>query len=158
MTAADLLKSEGLAYVGPIAIERDLRGLPVEHLPQNRYENRNRLPLNRHGNGPFCRFDIPKLPDGPGVYAITVDDSVVYIGECQNFRERYGPRGYGVIHPRNCFVGGQSTNCKVNARILEATLRDSIPELWFAPEVADTRKLVEKDLISRFQPQWNGGG
>ena len=158
MTATDLMQSAGLAFVCKITIEKDLEGLPVEDLPQDRYENRNHLPSNKHGKGPFCRFDIPILPDDPGVYAITVDNSVVYIGECQNFRERYGPRGYGVIHPRNCFVGGQSTNCKVNARILEVTLRDSIPELWFAPEISGTRKLVEKDLISRFQPQWNGGG
>lgn len=158
MTASDLLESEGLAYVGPITIERDFRGLPVEYLPQNRYGNRNHLPLNSHGKGPFCRFDIPALPDGPGVYAITVGDSVVYIGECQNFRERYSPLGYGVIHPRNCFVGGQSTNCKVNSRILEATLRDSIPDLWFAPEIDGTRKLVEADLVSKFRPQWNGRG
>lgn len=156
MTASELLASEGLAYICPIAIERDSRGLPVEYLPQDRYENRNRLPLNRHGKGPFCRFDIPKLPDGPGVYAITVDASVVYIGECQNFRERYGSRGYGVIHPRNCFDGGQPTNCKINARVLEATHRNSIPSLWFVPEVSGTRKRVEADLILRFRPQWNG--
>ena len=158
MTASNLLQREGLAYVGPIIIERYSSGLPFEYLLQNRYENGNRLRLNRHGKGPFCRFEIPKLPDGHGVYAITVDDSLVYNGECQNFRERYGPRGYGVIHPRNCFDGGQPTNCKINARVVEATLRNSIPELWFAPEVANTRKLVEKDLISRFQPQWNGRG
>lgn len=156
MTASDLLKSEGLAYVGQITIEKDSSGLPVEYLPQDRYENIDLLPLNRHGKGPFCRFVIPKLPEDPGVYAITVNNSVVYIGECQNFRERYGPKGYGVIHPRNCFDRGQPTNCKVNARILEATLKGSVPDLWFAPEVAGTRKLVEADLLSRFRPQWNG--
>lgn len=158
MNASELLQHEGLAFVCQLNIERDFRGLPVEYLPQNRYENRNRLPLNRHGQGPFCRFNIPKLTDNADVYAITVDDSVVYIGECQNFRERYGPRGYGVIHPRNCFVGGQSTNCKVNARVLEATLRSSIPDLWFMPESLRNRKLVEADLVSEFLPPWNGLG
>lgn len=99
-----------------------------------------------------------KLPDSSGIYAITVDNSVVYIGECQNFRERFGPRGYGIIHPRNCFVGGQSTNCKINARVLETTLRGSIPDLWFAPEVSETRKRVETELIARYLPPWNGRG
>ena len=158
MTYSGQLQAAGLALVCQMNIERDLRGLPVEYLPQNDYENGNGLPLNSHGQGPFCRFSIPKLTDSPGVYAITVDDSVVYIGECQNFRERYGPRGYGVIHPRNCFVGGQSTNCKVNARVLEATLRNSIPELWFMPETFRSRKLVEAALVSEFQPPWNGLG
>ena len=158
MTAADLIQRAGLAYVCPITIERDLRSLPVEYLPQNLYENHSHVPLNRHGKGPFCRLEIPKLTEGPGVYAITVDDSVVYIGECQNFRERYGPRGYGVFHPRNCFVGGQPTNCKVNARILEATLKNSIPDLRFVPEAASSRKLIEEDLVLKFQPRWNGRG
>lgn len=158
MTASDRLQNEGLTFVCRIEIERDQSGRPVEYLPQSSYENRNGLSLNIHGTGPFCRFDIPKLTEGPGVYAITVDDSVVYIGECRNFRERYGPRGYGVIHPRNCFAGGQSTNCKVNARVLEATLRNAIPDLWFMPEAGSSRKLVETDLVSKFQPQWNGRG
>lgn len=158
MTASDLLQHEGLAFVCQLNIERDLRGQPIEYFPQRSYNNRNDLPLNRHGQGPFCRFDIPKLTEGSGVYAITIDDAVVYIGECQNFRERYGPRGYGVIHPRNCFVGGQSTNCKVNARVLEATLRNLIPDLWFMPESVNTRKLVEGELVSKFQPKWNGQG
>lgn len=156
MTASGPLQRAGLAFVCQINIEKDLRGIPIEYFPQNSYQNRNSLPLNRHGQGPFCRFEIPKLTDGPGVYAITVDDTVVYIGECQNFRERYGPRGYGVIHPRNCFVGGQSTNCKVNTRVLEATLRNVIPDLWFMSESDRSRKLVEADLVSKFQPQWNG--
>ena len=158
MAVSGLLQGAGLAFVCQINVERDLQGLPVKYLPQNAYENRNLLPLNRHGQGPFCRFNIPKLTDRPGVYAITVGDSVVYVGECQNFRERYGPRGYGVIHPRNCFVGGQSTNCKVNARVLEATLRNLIPELWFMPEAVKSRKLVEAFLVSEFHPPWNGLG
>lgn len=155
-TVVAFLEGEGLAYVGPITIERDSSGVPVEYLPQERYENRDGLRLNRHGKGPFCRFDIPKLVEDAGVYSITVDNSVVYIGECQNFRERYGPRGYGVIHPRNCFDGGQPTNCKINARVLEATLRGSIPVLWFVSEAATSRKHVEAELIARYLPSWNG--
>lgn len=158
MTASNRLESERFAYFGPIIVERDSSGLPVEYLPQSSYDNRNGLPLNRHGQGPFCRFDLPKLTEGPGVYAISIDDAVVYIGECQNFRDRYGPRGYGVIHPRNCFVGGQPTNCKVNARVLEATLRNSIPDLWFKAESVRSRKLVEAELVSLIQPKWNGHG
>lgn len=158
MACSDLLQDAGLTFVCQINIERDSQGLPVEYLPQSNYANRNNLNLHRHGRGPFCRFNLPKLSDKAGVYAITVGDSIVYIGECQNFRERYGPRGYGVIHPRNCFVGGQPTNCKVNARVLEATLKNSIPDLWFMPESFKGRKLVEADLLSEFQPQWNGLG
>lgn len=158
MNLANLLESEGLVHVCPIDIERDVEGHPFKELPQSRYVNHGHVRLNRHGKGPFCRFELPNLTEDPGVYVISVGNSVVYIGECQNFRKIFGSLGYGVIHPAACFIGGQSTFCKINSRILEATLRDSIPELWFVQEFARSRKLIKKDLLSRFEPPWNGHG
>ena len=141
-----------------IEVERTLAGAPVEYLHQDRYDNRAKHPLNKNGRGPFCRLELPKLPDSPGVYAITLNDVVVYVGECQNLSERYGPRGYGIIHPRNCFAGGQSTNCKVNSKILSAIKDDSAPVLWFASESDTCRKVVERGLVSKLRPAWNGPG
>lgn len=92
----------------------------------------------------------------PGIYAISNNDQVLYVGECQSFVDRFGPRGYGAIHPRNCFRGGQSTNCKVNSRVLALHRRGEIPTLWFGPEGQVGRKLVEVELIRILDPPWNG--
>lgn len=125
-------------------------------MPQDRYANAQQLQLNPHGHGPFCRFELPRLPASAGVYAISVGPEVVYVGECQNFAERFGPRGYGVIHPRNCFQRGQPTNCKINSRVLESHRAGSPPELWFVEERSVSRKQLEAELIRTLAPQWNG--
>lgn len=159
MTVADSLQHAGFTHLCPIGIERDSTGIPIEDFPQNRYENHGHVRLNTHGKGPFCRLTLQiTLPDGPGVYVITVDDSVVYIGECENLRRMFGSVGFGVIQPSSCFVGGQSTNCKVNSRILESTLKNAIPVLWFLSEGTINRKLVKENLVSNFRPAWNDRG
>ena len=53
--------------------------------------------LNPYGRGPFCRFAVPTTWPYAGVYALTVDDEVVYVGECENLSRRFGPQGYGTI-------------------------------------------------------------
>jgi hypothetical protein len=82
--------------------------------PQSRYKNNNALPLNKYGKGPFCKFTIPKGYKVSGVYAIVVNQELKYIGECVNLSSRFNV-GYGNISPRNCFKGGQETNCRINA-------------------------------------------
>lgn len=139
--------------VAVIRPEADANGLPVEEMPHLQYDNRAGLPLNRHGYGPFCRFSVWGLPPRPGVYAVTVAGGLVYVGIANDLRERWGARGYGRIHPRNCFRGGQSTNCKVNHAILTAARGGREIQLW----IHETLSLrpVEQRLISRFEPPWN---
>ena len=107
-------------WAARIEPDRDVSGAPVELMPQDRYAKAATTPLNPNGEGPFCRFKVEDLPGSPGVYALTVDGDLVYVGKGQNLMERWGPRGYAAIHPRNCFVGGHSTNCKINHRVLVA--------------------------------------
>lgn len=90
-------------------------------MPQDRYTKAATTPLNPSGAGPFCRFKVTGLPSSSGVYVVTVDGGVVYVGRAENLSERWGQRGYAPIQPRNCFVGGQSTNCKINHRVLMAS-------------------------------------
>lgn len=156
MSVSEKLSSDGLARVCRLTIERDEEGEPVRYLPQNRYLYRDHVKLNKNGKGPFCRLVLPRLTDQSGVYVITLDKEVVYIGECQNFQEMFGQRGYGVVNPADCYTGGQSTVCKVNSRILRATLMNSVPDLWFIGEDDRGRKNVKANLISRFEPKWNG--
>jgi len=150
------ITSRGFLRVCAIDIKRDSGGEPLEYLPQDRYDNPAGYKLNLHGEGPFCQFELPKLTDSAGVYAIVVGEEVVYIGECQNLSERYGPRGYGVVHPRNCFVGGQSTNCKINSRVLSLIKQELIPALFFVKEAGVHRKDIERDLVDLLEPSWNG--
>jgi hypothetical protein len=90
-------------------------------MPQSRYRNARDLPLNGHGAGPFCCFSIARGLNVPGVYVLTLAGEAVYVGKCTSLARRFGPQGYGAIQPKNCFVGGQSTNCKILSGALPAT-------------------------------------
>ena len=134
-------------------LERTSDGIPCNYMPQKEYFRAKTTPLNPHGTGPFCRLKVKGLPAGPGVYALIVDGEVVYVGRAQNLSERWGPRGYARISPRNCYVGGQSTNCKINGSILKADERNSQIGLWFH-ETSDP-KPCEVKLIFGLTPPWN---
>ena len=127
------------------------RGI-VTYTPHSRYENRAAI-LDKYGAGPFCRFRGPAISASPGVYVITVNDKPMYVGECEDVQTRF-ETGYGNISPRNCFVGGQSTNCKVNHLILESARANAQIDLWFRPEL--DRKHLEFELIAEIRPAWNG--
>lgn len=139
--------------ISEIEPQRNAERRIIEKLPQGRYKNEKGLALNKHGGGPFCEFKIGNQWPFAGVYAITLDRIAVYIGECQNLSERFGPRGYGSIHPRNCFMGGQSTNCKLNNLVMTHAKQNREILLWFLRS-AD-RKSVEAQLIPAIQPKWN---
>ncbi len=103
----------GLRFTGPVLVEpmRTDGGTPCEFMLQSNYAKRNMKRLNRHGRGPFCHFKTRGLPHVRGVYALAVDDEVVYAGKAADLASRWSSQGYGAISPANCFVGGQSTNC-----------------------------------------------
>lgn len=140
-------------FITSIDPDREATGAIRQFMPQSQYSNIKRLPLNQHGSGPFCQFRIsPHLPF-MGVYFLNIGDQIVYVGECMNLSERFNARGYGSIHPRNCFQGGQPTNCKVNNLILKEAQRGNKIELWFC-QTTD-RKSLETTLIRKLQPAWN---
>ena len=123
-------------------------------MPQGRYYAAETTRLNRHGHGPFCRFSVAGLPAASGVYAVTVAQQLAYVGiATKSLRERWGPRGYAEIQPRNCFRGGQSTNCKVNHAILRATQRGLAVHLWIHRTA--TPRSLETRLIAELAPPWN---
>lgn len=130
-------------------------GSPKEFMPQSRYENKRNLPLNKHGNGSFCKFKIPNEYKKRGVYSILVNDYPKYIGECENLSKRFNA-GHGNISPKNCYKGGQSTNCKVNKLILNTYKKGSKIELFFYE--TSNRFEIEETLIRKMKPLWNGRG
>ncbi len=140
-------------HVCEIIPNLDDEGNAVEILPQSQYENKKNLGLNKYGKGPFCKFTIDRKYSGKtGVYVILVNDDIQYIGECDDFFKRFG-MGYGNISPKNCFQGGQSTNCRINSDILSLfKLKKSI-QLYFL-ETNDRFK-IEHELIVNQNPPWN---
>lgn len=120
-----------------------------------RYRNTRRLMPNAYGNGPFCKFSIPSNLQNPGVYALTADEEVIYVGECVNLTLRFNS-GYGNISPRNCYAGGQLTNCRINHSIYAAAETRHQIDLWFL-ETRD-RNAIESELIQALRPKWNRQG
>ena len=122
-----------------------------EIYPQPEYKNKKALPLHEYGEGAFCKFSVC-LPENSGVYLMVVDKIIVYIGETYNLRERFN-NGYGNISPRNCYKGGQSTNCRINKNVL--TLCKEGKKVRIYVYITDERKHVERKLISLVNPPWN---
>lgn len=127
-------------------------GKILEFTPQTRYANHGSVPLNKYGSGAFCKFKIPNKHNTCGVYAIVIHDKVKYIGECVNLSKRYN-MGYGNISPKNCFKGGQETNCRLNQLILNAAKAGSRVSLWFL--ATNEYKIVEAKLRSSERYEWN---
>lgn len=121
-------------------------------MPQDRYNNVKGLPRNTYGVGPFCKFRIPSQLKASGVYALAIDGSVKYIGECVNLSSRYNS-GYGNISPRNCFKGGQETNCRINALVHAEYRRGRKVELWF--HAVREHKAMERRLLAMETYEWN---
>lgn len=124
-----------------------------EFFPQNGYKNEKNLELNKYGTGAFCKFSIhPKWSGVSGVYAIYVDENLVYIGQCIDLAKRFN-MGYGSISPRNCYEHGQSTNCKINKLILESAKDNKTISLYFYK--TERFLQIEDELIKVYNPQYN---
>jgi len=139
--------------IGTVQPEREADGTVREFMPQSRYAKASTVSLNPNGAGPFCRFSIAYGLHESGVYVLTLDGDPVYAGKCEDLARRWGPLGYGAISPKNCFVGGQSTNCKINNRVLIHCRNGERLELWFH-RTADTAA-VERRIILSIDPPWN---
>ena len=140
-------------FVCKITPELEADASPKKFFPQERYDNKKNLKLNKYGKGPFCKFSIDrKYSFKTGVYVILVDDLIEYVGECDDLFKRFG-MGYGNISPRNCFEGGQPTNCRINSDILSVfKLKKSI-QLYFLE--TNDRFRIEHELIINLSTSWN---
>ena len=137
-----------------IEVRRDELGAPVLCSPSTRYNNHRNLKLNKYGDGPFVFLQLSPLPADQGVYAVVADNGqVFYIGQSADTIRKRWQMGYATIQPRNCFEGGQSTNCRVNNLIYRAIKEGRHLELYLilTPEF----DAIEKELIAQYQPPWN---
>jgi len=153
LTKGDLRIGEyDFRFICMIELERQADGTIREYMPQTKYDNPAAVALNRYGRGPFCKFQIPRNIQIAGVYALVVGDDVRYIGECTALSSRYN-MGYGNISPRNCFVGGQETNCRINNLVLQDVKSGLNVSLWFFE--TDEYKSVERKLRESVSLDWN---
>lgn len=124
-----------------------------ESLSQLGFEKAGHFQLAREGSELVREAEI-----GNGVYAMTVNDEVKYVGETEQGFKRF--RGFAKPGPKRhkAFI------------IPEELKRGNIVELWFLSSekylnwtivlnndvaVRPDRKLVERCLISIFRPEWN---
>ena len=138
-------------FLQEIIPECDREGRLIDYYPQGDYPGKDRKRLNQYGAGAFCRFSI-RAEDVPGVYLWVVDGGIIYIGETVKLRQRFNS-GYGVIQPVNCYLGGQTTNCKMNKVVRSLFLKGKRVQLYFY-QTTDNKR-VELELLNRIKTPYN---
>ena len=87
-----------------------------------------------------------------GVYGLQVNGEWAYIGKTIDLGRRYNQE-YGNISPRNCFVSGPETTCRINNQILLEAAKGSSIILFF--HETDDSDRIETELIRNLNPPWN---
>ena len=111
--------------------------------------------LNRHGDGVFCHFRMANAEHKRkrGLYLYACEGSVRYIGRSFDAFATRVDQGYGRIHPKNCFLDGQSTNCHLNGLI---SVHREVVSLYVCELVDDELiRSTERELITTQRPPWN---
>ncbi len=111
--------------------------------------------LNKYGDLRYSVFAItdPAYFDSKGVYAYMSGDELKYIGRCKDSMKKRVNQGYGKIHPKNCYLDGQATNCHLNSKITETKSKIT---LWLCQmESPSEIGSVERELIRSCTPPWN---
>lgn len=139
-------------YLQDIHPERNDDGSIKEYLPQKDYANKDNLSLSKYGGGSFCRFSLQTAGMWRGVYLWVSDGEIIYVGETENLKQRFNI-GYGNISPRNCYIGGQSTNCKMNKVILNYYKSGRTVQVYFLH--TDKNKEVELELLNAINTKYN---
>lgn len=108
--------------------------------------------LHNHGDQLFCKFKINQMITKSGIYFFVFDNEIKYVGECENLSSRINS-GYGNISPRNCYVGGQRTNCKINGLINSSINKRLNVYLYFCETDmgSSERKRLESGLIKKLK-------
>ena len=111
--------------------------------------------LNPHGDNQYCHFKMGMTPysNERGLYCYSLESEIVYVGRSLDPFKKRIDQGYGKIHPKNCYIDGQSTNCHLNS-LIEANSEKV--RLWVCP-IHQTELIsdLERDVIGRLKPKWN---
>ncbi|MBW1953805.1 MAG: hypothetical protein JRI66_12130 [Deltaproteobacteria bacterium] len=79
---------------------------------------------------------------------------IYYVGKANDLGDRFNNQ-YGKIFPRNCYEGGQTTNCRINNLILEESEKNSKIELYFFECKPEHMDYYEEYFIQTLSPRWN---
>lgn len=111
--------------------------------------------LNKYGDKTYCHFEIKDefYFDKKGLYIFYIDSYLKYIGRCADTFYKRINQGYGKIHPKNCYIDGQATNCHFNYSI--APIKDKIKFAVLILNNDDEIKTIEKELITLYKSEWN---
>lgn len=114
-----------------------------------------KLFLNKYGHHKFCEFEINQYLDRKGLYCFIVDSEIKYVGRCtDNFKKRIN-HGYGKIHPKNCYIDGQATNCHINHLINLSTGEIRMGIYDMSSESNLSIKNLEEEIIRNNRLNWN---
>jgi hypothetical protein len=111
--------------------------------------------LNRYGDSRYSNFKITEdnISRSKGVYLYCVKDTIKYVGKSRDSFVKRINNGYGKIHPKNCFIDGQATNCHINSLI--TACKDDVRLFLLVLEDNALIDSLEKDLIHEYKPDWN---
>ena len=111
--------------------------------------------LNKYGDLKYSKFFLADSTfyDLKGVYAYFQKDRLMYIGRCRDSMKKRINQGYGKIHPKNCYIDGQATNCHLNALITK--VRNHISLKLHVMESNEEIEKLENQLIRELSPPWN---
>lgn len=145
-------KSLRFSKAGTITLIKDKYG-SLLYSPQLRYKNYHNYAYleNIDETTCFCKFKMD-LPDCAGVYLWVVDNEIIYIGEAQNLRKRFNA-GYGIISPRNCLKGGQSTNVRMNRVVLSCNQDGQTIDIYIC--ITEDYKNIESYLLDNIKTKFN---
>jgi len=111
--------------------------------------------LNPNGDLIYSDFRISEAHfyNYRGIYAYILNDSLKYIGRCRDSMKERINDGYGHISPVNTLKHGQSSNCRLNAKITKYKKQIKLYlHLLNSPEEI---KILEKKMICSLAPPWN---
>jgi hypothetical protein len=111
--------------------------------------------LNADGDAVYTEFSLvdPGAARLRGLYIYKVGQEIVYVGRCLDCFGKRINQGYGKIHPKNCYIDGQRTNCRLNA--LVASNQSEIA-LYICPlELEHDISRLESSLLRTLRPRWN---
>jgi hypothetical protein len=110
--------------------------------------------LNDDGDSMYCEFELQDstIQQKKGIYLFSCGGDLKYIGKTtRSYKERINS-GYGRISPKNCYLDGQRTNCRLNALVATS----SNVKFYVYPMVIDREiERTEKCLLLSYAPEWN---
>lgn len=110
--------------------------------------------LNKYGDEIFCEFKISDNLKDKGIYCYVDGDIIKYVGRCtDNFKKRIN-QGYGKIYPKNPFIDGQATNCRVNA-LINSNKNVKFGVYLMTDKTTEEIKALEKQILTLQRFEWN---